>query len=250
LDSDFRFEQNEAAWWSLWAEVTWLSGSVYRIKSEEFDEYFFNRVAIADCAGPLVSVPGEDVYAPRVLTIPEGCDGVIADVMKLGYAEFEAMHVLKLSAKPSFRLNPKLLVEVAGEDSGAEWSEGYRRAFYGDSVPVPGVARAVEKAVKAKDATLLIARSGGSAAGVLALFRTRDVAGIYCVGTLQAHRRQGVAGTLMAAACGMATEEGREVVLQTIASDKVDNFYLAGGFARAYSKAFLRPGPRKPEETN
>ena len=100
-----------------------------------------------------------------------------------------------------------------------------------------GVAR---RLVRNRSATLLEARLDGTVAGVLAVFRTRRLAGIYCVGTVPKFRRRGVAGALLDRAAEIAASEGRRLILQTLKSDGVEDFYSKRGFVDLYRKTFLR----------
>jgi hypothetical protein len=50
----------------------------------------------------------------------------------------------------------------------------------------------------------------------------------------------GVAGSLIYEASKIAMAEGRLLVLQTIISDKVEDFYVRGGFRRLYLKHLMR----------
>jgi hypothetical protein len=56
----------------------------------------------------------------------------------------------------------------------------------------------------------------------------------------------GVAGSLIHEASRMASAEGRLLILQTIVSDKMEDFYLRGGFSRLYLKHFMRREASSP----
>ena len=73
----------------------------------------------------------------------------------------------------------------------------------------------------------------------MAMFRTRGIVGAYCVGTVPEFRKKGVATALLARARQIATEEGRSLILQTLNSDGVLQFYLRRGFEVIYSKKVL-----------
>jgi len=80
---------------------------------------------------------------------------------------------------------------------------------------------------------------GDETAGVLAIFRTEGLAGVYCVGTVPKHRRRGVAGALLSKAEAIAGNEGRRLILQSLASDVSARFYLERGFKALYCKQLL-----------
>ena len=80
---------------------------------------------------------------------------------------------------------------------------------------------------------------GDETAGVLAIFRTEGLAGVYCVGTVPQHRRKGVAASLLSNAKAIAGAEGRHLFLQSLASDGTLRYYLQRGFRVLYSKQLL-----------
>ncbi len=120
-----------------------------------------------------------------------------------------------------------------------EWTLAYLRSFYGDEKLARVVQPRVASLMKSKEVTLLEAHLGGKIAGVSALFRTRGIAGVYCVGTIPKFRRRGVATALLSRAREMADSEERALVLQTLTSDGATAFYRARGFARVHSKLVL-----------
>jgi GNAT superfamily N-acetyltransferase len=128
-------------------------------------------------------------------------------------------------------------VEVS-TDPGS-WTLAYLRSFYGDV----GLSGAVEPVVsslsKSKQVTFLESRAGGTLAGVLALFRTPGLAGVYCVGTVPEQRNKGIASSLLARARQIADSEGRVMILQTLESDGALQFYLNRGFEELYDKIVL-----------
>ena len=88
-------------------------------------------------------------------------------------------------------------------------------------------------------ATFLESKVDGHTAGVLAVFRTPGVAGVYCVGTAPEFRNRGVASSLIATARKVADGEGRALILQTLTSDGALPFYLKRGFVEMHSKSVL-----------
>ena len=234
-------ELNEVRWWSKWARLRWR-GDGYLLSSESLTESFFNRAGSLGCRG----VAGAAAWAERRLSrsgtrptflVFDSCT-TAKTLLASGYSLVDTMTVL-VSKGP-----------IAGGDGGQEvrtaasakeWTSTYLRAFYGDE----GLARVVEPIVasfKARTVTLLDSRVKGEAVGVLALFRTPGILGVYCVGTVPEHRRKGVATGLLAAAGRIAETEGRALVLQTLASEGALRFYLERGFEEMYSKLVLEKG--------
>jgi GNAT superfamily N-acetyltransferase len=130
-------------------------------------------------------------------------------------------------------------VDINERPAPDNWTRAYLQAFYGDQVLAPHIAPIVARLLKLKAVTLLEARMGDDTAGVLAIFRTAGLAGVYCVGTVPEHRRKGVAGALLSKAKAVAGAEGRHLFLQSLASDGTSRYYLQRGFRVLYSKTLF-----------
>src|SRR4029077_18703569 len=93
------------------------------------------------------------------------------------------------------------------------------------------VNRVMQKVVKDRKASAVIARIGKEVVGCAALYRTKGgIAGAYCIGTGPRFRGGGGAAAMARFMRELAASEGRRLVLQTIASDSVEAFYLKQGF--------------------
>jgi GNAT superfamily N-acetyltransferase len=122
-----------------------------------------------------------------------------------------------------------------------EWTRTYLQAFYGDQKMSDEVAKIMRKVIKDRKASVVLARIGKEAVGCAALYRTKgNIAGAYCIGTAPEFRRRGVAAAMVGYMRELAESEGRKLILQTIASDNVEGFYLKQGFKRAYVKSLLK----------
>ncbi len=238
-------ELNEARWWSNWAQMDWLGSSGYLMTSEDLREPFFNRACILDCRGAGATIAwAEDRLIARgmvpIVTIFDSCTGAATGLGASGYRSADTMTVLlsrglgKSASAAQVTIN-----ERPDTDS---WTRAYLEAFYGDQELAPHVTPIVARLQKLKAVTLLEAMTGDETAGVLAIFRTEGMAGVYCVGTTSEHRRMGVAGTLLSRAKDIAGAEGRLLFLQSLASDGTLRYYLERGFRATYSKQLLSRG--------
>jgi GNAT superfamily N-acetyltransferase len=235
-------ELNEARWWSSWAHLTRLGSSGYVLTSEDFREPFFNRACILKCRGADATVARaeERLRASNTgstITIFDSCTEAVRGLRASGYRHVDTMTVM-LSNGPGEATSP-VTVTIKVRPAAARWTRAYLGAFYGDQDLAPRTIPIVTRLLKLRAVTLLEARVGGETAGVLAIFRTSGLAGVYCVGTVPEHRRQGVASTLLYRARAMAAAEGRRLVLQALASDVSARFYLDRGFRVQYSKQLL-----------
>jgi GNAT superfamily N-acetyltransferase len=83
-----------------------------------------------------------------------------------------------------------------------------------------------------------IAWAGGEPIGTALTVREEGVAGIYSVATLKAHRRTGVASTLIARAISDARASGAEIIcLECAAGGDAMRLYAAMGFEPAHESA-------------
>ncbi len=236
-------ELGELNWWSSWATLSWLDRNSYMLSSMEFAEPFFNRVGFLSCAGLASSAEKAEhrfraLGLDPVLLVHEKCSAGMKALTKTGYRKADTMTVLASTRSPrSAGRSQGVKISLSG--SAREWSRVYLRAFYGDERLLPQVTRIVRRLNEMTRVTLLEAKLEGAVAGVLAIYRTPGLAGVYCVGTLPKFRRMGVAGALVDRAKEVASSEGRRLFLQTLESDGTEPFYLARGFTRLYRKHFM-----------
>ena len=232
-------ELNELGWWSRWAKLTWR-GDGYLMTSEELPEPFFNHAGALTCRGTKRTA----VWAERELFSRgknatflgfEDCEATSYFIAS-GYRRVDVMAVLS-SGGPAESSGDRWKMPPSA--SPQEWTSAYLRSFYGGEGLTDVVTPIVASLSQSRAVTLLESRADGEVAGVLAIFRTREIAGVYCVGTTPEHRRQGVATSLLAKAKEIADSEGRAIVLQTLKSDGVLKFYLDRGFEPLYTKAVL-----------
>lgn len=216
--------------------------------SHNFDEYFFNRAGFLECGDVEAVLPAaerafEAASRSPCFTVPEDCGGVTQILMSNGYETFDRMSVMRL-VDPGFRTSAELNLASGQAVDAADWATTYSLSFYGDLRAKESVTSIATRVMREPSVTLIEGRSAGRVAGVLAAFRTPGILGVYCVGTLNECRRSGVAGSLLCKAGQIALSEGRDLVLQTIVSDGVSEFYIRGGFKELYSKLLM--GKRNP----
>jgi GNAT superfamily N-acetyltransferase len=244
LASGRDLELNEVSWWSHWANVRWTGEVSYVMLSSDFDEYFFNRAGFVECEGERNAIPEieaefEALARPCCFSVQEECREAASILESRGYATFDEMSVMQLD-HPRFRTAEGVTVLSGQEVGTTEWAAAYSLSFYGDLGVQDLVSLIAERLRTEPSATLFAGQKDGKTLGVLAVFRTLGLLGVYCVGSLEKHRNMGVAGSLIHEASRMASAEGRLLILQTIVSDKMEDFYLRGGFRRLYLKHLMR----------
>ena len=257
------YELNEVSWWSKWVDETvWVSKNCYAIFSDTFkDEYFYNRGGFLG----VERVPEDAVeaiekeFAKRKRSTPcilveEGrrWDRLRASLSSRGYAVSDKMLVMETQANATSKSvpNPEVEVTLVGSRPKGkelqEWTRTYLHAFYGDQRLNDEVSRLMRKVVKDKRVSVMLAKMGRNAVGCAIMYRSAGgVAGAYCIGTVQRFRGRGVAATMLGRMREIAQGEGRRLILQAMASDSVEGFYLKQGFRLAYTKALYERRPRK-----
>jgi GNAT superfamily N-acetyltransferase len=260
------YELNEVSWWAKWVDETvWVSKNCYAIFSDAFKgETFYNRGGFLG----VERVPEDAIeaiereFAKRKRSTPcilveEGrpWDKLRASLSSKGYAVGDRMLVMESEAKSKSASNPAVEVATIGSRSKGkelqEWTRTYLQAFYGDQRLSGEVNKIMRKVVKDKKASVILARMGRTPVGCAVMYRSAGgVAGAYCIGTAPSVRGRGVAATVLRHMREAAEGEGRRLILQTMASDSAEGFYLKQGFRLAYTKTLFKRRLRKtrPEE--
>lgn len=249
-DTDL-YELNEVSWWGKWVdETTWISKNCYVIFSEAFrDESFFNRsgfLGTEKLPAKVVEVI-EKVFVKKgrhvsSVLLEEGHeqDKLRASLRFAGYAASDKMIVME-SEGLGKGSNPEVKVSALMARSPTkelqDWTRAYLAAFYGEQKLGVAVNKIVRGVAKDKSASLLLAKIGGEVAGCSAMYRTKgNIVGAYCIGTVPNFRKRGVGATMVRQMQQIAEKERRQLILQTLASDSVEGFYLKLGFKQAYVK--------------
>jgi len=257
------YELNEVSWWAKWVDATvWVSKNCYAIFSDAFkDEQFYNRGGFlgVERVPELIVEAIEKEFSKRkrqtpCIVVEEGrpWDRLRSSLSSRGYVVGDRMLVMEssLHARGKSTSNPEVEITLIGSRSKGrelqEWTKTYLQAFYGDqrlSKEVNGIMR---KVVKDKKASVVLARIGQTPVGCAVMFRTAGgVAGAYCIGTDPSFRGRGVGATMLKAMRSLAESEGKRLILQTMASDDVEGFYLKQGFKLAYTKTLFARRPKK-----
>ncbi len=213
------------------------------MRSRHFDEPFFNKAVILSCnaSGALLRKAEDALGSSRQehhVVLFESCSALSSSLMAAGYSTVDSMTVMELR-RPSIRMNSQVVVRKANPRDLGRWCETYLVSFYGDLSLKSKLMRLARQFSKLDSVTLLLAELDGVIVGVTALYRTPRLLGLYCLGTLQQHRRKGVAHTLIGHAHALAEAEGRTLILQTLHSEGAIDFYVKAGFEPLYVKGLL-----------
>ena len=238
---DFRsYILNEVKWWSNWAKLEWLEKGAYMFTSLAFREPLFNHLGLIEPPAGLSNILPDtearfeasgilpSVFLPRSFHDERSC------LQQLGYGRTDQMFVMEIG-QPNLDVNPDVRLEMVDIVS-TEWVTVYLQSFYGSLALFRQVTGALRKATAMDGTRLVLARVGGTPVGTMALCRTGRVMGAYCVGTLPAYRRSGIATSMLSFAQQVAEESGCKLILQAFHSDSLRGFYTDRGFKLAFVK--------------
>ena len=240
---DVKYELNEIEWWAHWVEVTWLTQKTYMMQSPNFNEAFFNRAGFiaAEADWPEIIPKMEFVFEHRnlrpcvYLPVTDDFSTLGERLVARGYRITDRMSVMELR-KPSFQVNPEISVEVTRPPDAKKWCEVYLRSFYGDLQLLSPTLEVVRKSMESRNVSFVSALHERSIVGTLAMYKSREIVGIFCVGTMPSFRKMGVANTVMRFASDISKEMGATMILQTMLSDNVERLYLKMGLVASYRK--------------
>jgi N-acetylglutamate synthase-like GNAT family acetyltransferase len=242
-------ELNEVGWWSHWGEIKWFGNNAWVLTSEHFEEQFFNRGGFIECESNSRDIEEmENLFAQRNLApcffVRESCAQTLAHMKQTGYEEIDGMAVMT-PRRPGLKEGGEgIEVSVVSGTTLRDWVRVYLLSFYGDLSLTKPVSEIIGSVRDRPEVAFLMGTVEDEAAGALALYRTKNLLGVYCVGTLPEFREKGVAATMLCRAKNTAVSEHRQLVLQTILSDGYTGFYNARGFDTLYVKSLLAAGPR------
>lgn len=228
LNEEFEsFERNEFEFWSFWVDKAVEAEKLFMISSSYFEEHFFNRAFLLDCNFKShISTLNNFFTSDYCMTIHDSCNS-----FPDGFEVEDRMLVMEMK-KPTLGRYSSIVID----DKVEEWSKVYLESFYGDTKLIEGTMISVDRALASGRVRLLAYLERGSIVGVSALYSSGKLIGMYCVGTLKEHRKKGIASDMIRHASSIALDEGKKLILQTLESDSLLDFYSSNGFSLTYTK--------------
>lgn len=222
-------EKNEFEFWSFWTEKVKSGKNFYAISSEYFREWFFNRVFYLDCN---LSMSGSEAVSFFGKSYGVSSFSVFDFCKQQGKRLLDVMHVFRDEGKNKEKKDEVGLMNEKVED----WSKVYLLSFYGNEEFVEKTVKSITKALSSGRVQLIGYRKNSKIVGVSAIYESESYIGMYCVGTLREYRRMGVASEMIYFARKYSDERGKDLVLQTLESDGLVEFYSSRGFKELYKK--------------
>jgi ribosomal protein S18 acetylase RimI-like enzyme len=231
-------ERNEWHFCSLWTESITIANCAKVLMNSDFDDdYFFNRVELRDCSDHVGALDELIKFSEknRASCYLYDLTGSLSstrlqkqDTMyTLSCAETRKSNHGSHHSHPSHKPEQIKIVEARP----SSWSKTYCDAF-----GVPdwySEVRRITSSPKFEGTLLEAVDAEQHTLGCCSTLQSSGLTGIYCLGTLPNKRRRGAASSLLA---HVATTK-RNVVLQSLESERSLSFYENRGFRIRYSKS-------------
>jgi hypothetical protein len=215
-------EANEWSFCLLWTEKIDTQCGRVLLNEKLGDDYFFNRATVEGCPqGTEKQV--ESAFWNR------GMDCYLYFRSPSTLPAIDTMQVLKSARTTSSRHE---VVQI-GPDDLPVWIDVFVGSF-----GVPDWRREVERIMAANFSrlALLLSYAEGAPAGCAALYRTDDLTGLYCLGTLSKFTSRGIAKSMLGFAQKISQDNGTQLFLQTLGSEGLFDLYAKSGFVLSHTK--------------
>lgn len=229
-------EQHRSAVWNLEGGRLYISSN-RAVKSWNF----LGAISTSD-PETLMETANEAFAAwkitPCVKLTPFTSAGVEELLTRDGWREELRLTHMILPMNP-LPVNDRVTVRQCASDSDIREFSEVQSAGFGAPEWVPWVHPINRVNLPRSNQRFYIADFDGDPAGVLLMLLSGEVAGIYAVATLESHRGQGVARTLVARALDDAEALGAsEFCLNTLSGGPAQDAFLKMGFENVFDSVF------------
>lgn len=213
-------EDNEWSFCSLWTEKTKTRCGMALVNEKLQGDYFFNRATVEGC------FPGAEKNIAKTFWA-RGMDCYLYFQSTSALPVLDTMYVLTSIRAGKVKGDVR---QVSKADLPA-WIDVFCRSF-----GVPEWKDEVKRILAANfgKLELLLSYKDGAPAGCAALYKKSGLTGLYCLGTVSSHRREGLARDMLSFA--QQKTEGMLLFLQTLASEDLIGLYRKSGFAVSHTK--------------
>jgi ribosomal protein S18 acetylase RimI-like enzyme len=247
-------EHNESTFCSLWTEHIKINDCTNLFINEKLgDDHFFNRTSNTPCCyngnahdndGTAISALQNSVrrFSERRLKcfvyIDESDSRMEAILLKNKFTLLDTMQCFRSNMDKIRLENQKIHVDKIGMDLLPVWIDVFCKSFNALDWKSE-VHRILE--THFHDLILLIgyikSNSSPIPAGCAMLFSKHKVNGLYCLGTLESFRRQGVAGKIVQASLDISKRSSNSfLICQAFTNEGFAEFYKKLGFQLVYKK--------------
>jgi GNAT superfamily N-acetyltransferase len=247
-------EHNESTFCSLWTERIKINDCTNLFINERLgDDYFFNRISNNLCCynSDVYDDDGTAMYAlqnsVRIFSerrlkcfvyIDDSDAQLEAILLKNKFTLLDTMQGFRSNTNKVRLENQKIHVGKIGMDLLPAWIDVFCKSFNASDWKSE-VHRILKRHFD--ELTLLIgyikSKSSQIPAGCALLFNKHRVNGLYCLGTVESFRRQGVAGKIVEASLDIAEKQSNSfLICQAFTNEGFAEFYKKLGFQLVYKK--------------
>jgi GNAT superfamily N-acetyltransferase len=244
-------EHNESTFCSLWTKRIRINDCTNLFVNEKLgDDYFFNRInntlccynGDADDDGTAISALQNSVraFSERGLKcfvyIDDSHALMEAILLKNKFTFLDTMQGFRSNMNKIRLENQKIHVDKIGMDLLPIWIDVFCKSFNALDWKSE-VHRILETHFDKLTLLLGYIKSNSSQipAGCALLFNKHRVNGLYCLGTVQSFRHQGLAGKIVEASLDMAKKQNNSFLICQAFTNEAD-FYKKLGFQLVYKK--------------
>jgi GNAT superfamily N-acetyltransferase len=252
-------EHNESTFCSLWTEYIKINECTDLFINEKLgDDYFFNRVNYTlyrhnadhdtNAASRLVLRNCIRLFSERRLkcyVYIDDSNSVLEPILlKNKFTLLDTMQVFQSNVdKVQQYQNRSFYVDKIGMDLVPVWIDVFCKSF--DALELKSEAQRILKKHFNK-LTLLIGyvkrNSSQLPAGCALLFNTDGLTGLYCLGTIESFRHQGLARKIIGSSIEIARQESASLLIcQAFTKQGFAEFYKRLGFQLVYKKNIYVP---------
>jgi GNAT superfamily N-acetyltransferase len=243
-------EHNEFSFCSLWTERIKIDDCTNLFINEKLGEdYFFNRMSNTLCyynadtnhddsAAASALQNSLRIFSERRLKcfmyIDDSDAMMEAILLKNKFTLLDTMNCFRSNMNNMHLENPNIHVEKIGMDLLSAWVDIFCKSF--DALDWKSEVHRILR-THFNALTLLIGYINQVPAGCALLFNKNRVNGLYCLGTIDSFRHQGIAGKIVKASLDLAKNSSNSfLICQAFTNEGFTEFYKKLGFQLVYKK--------------